>query len=334
MMSSTPAIAADRRIYVISDLHLGDGWVTEPFMRKDVTLRRFLEQVAREADTLIIAGDGFDLAQAWTLDRIYRHHRALLDDLIALSRTLDVHYLQGNHDGSPEELARLLPFRYSPALTIGDRVRVEHGNRFDAKNQSGDRRSFWGARIHAHVEKAIRAPVRIPMRKHYRWSTRLGHWLFYRYGLLRRAQADLWRTLGRHDRARRCTDFLSYWGRGEWGDNHAMLLGVEAFLELSDIEVLVCGHSHQPGVVELPGGTYVNTGSWCYREATYARWDGERFLVRDLLRDREIGDEEYRGILGPHRDKAFFEWWSAFYRGRLRYDVEAMERAAEGIPLH
>ena len=50
--------------------------------------------------------------------------------------------------------------------------------------------------------------------------------------------------------------------------------------------------------------------------------------VRRWPGGEEIRDEEYRGILGPDRDKSFFDWWQAHYRGWFRYDVQAMERAA------
>lgn len=76
-------IASDSVVLIISDMHIGDG-ATEPFANKDDLLRGFLDRVASRADALIIAGDGFDLAQAGSVERIYRSHRALIDDLAAL----------------------------------------------------------------------------------------------------------------------------------------------------------------------------------------------------------------------------------------------------------
>jgi hypothetical protein len=58
-----------------------------------------------------------------------------------------------------------------------------------------------------------------------------------------------------------------------------------------------------------------------YEDSTYAYYDGESFTVHEHVGDRTIGDEEYRGVLGPHRDKSFFDWWDAHYRGWLRYEV-------------
>jgi hypothetical protein len=205
---------------------------------------------------------------------------------------------------------------------------VEHGNRFDPKNQPGDRRAFWGARAHTVLERIIRTPVRIPMRKHYQWSTRLGHWLFFRYGRLMYHRARLNDALGRPERALRQRAFLDYWGRGEWGDIHGILSGAEKALAAPELHTLICGHSHTAGRIEFEGGSYLNTGSWTHGDASFVRYADGRFSTIDWCTGRPIGDEEYRGVLGPHRDKSFFEWWDAFYRGWLRYDVAAMNRAA------
>jgi len=93
--------------------------------------------------------------------------------------------------------------------------------------------------------------------------------------------------------------------------------------------VLVCGHSHQPGVVAVPGGTYVNTGSWAFEDSTYATYADGRIEVRRWPEQAAIHDEEYRGILGADAGKSFFDWWAAHYRGFLRYDLgEPSERLA------
>jgi UDP-2,3-diacylglucosamine pyrophosphatase LpxH len=320
----TVRLPLDRRVCLISDLHLGDGGASDAFGTKDARLRAFLDRVASRADALVIVGDGFDVAQAWSIDRILDAHREVIEDLVALSRVIDVYYLRGNHEGSAAAV-RAVPLRYADQLMIGDRIRVEHGNAYDPHNLPGDRGAFLAARVHAVIEAVIRAPVRVPMRKHYHWSTRLGHWVFYRYGQWQAALGRLDRVLGRGDRARERLEFLDYWGRGEWGDPHGLLRAAPAALGAAAVDVLVCGHSHQPGVVAVPGGTYVNTGSWTFEDSTYAICDHGRIEVRRWPDGVAIGDEEYRGILGPHADKTFFDWWAAHYRGYLRYDVDTNE---------
>jgi len=329
------SIDPGRTVHIVSDMHMGDGSATDPFCGNDGPFLHFLEQVRRESDALVIAGDGFDLAQAWSLDRICRAHREVVDALRALARVMPVYYLHGNHDEAPDALGPL-QLRLCQHLTIGDRIWVEHGNAFDPRNLPGDRLAFWGSRAHALLERVIHSPVRIPMRKHYYWSTRLGHWIFFRYGLYRRHKATALRWLGREMAAQRCLDFLDYWGRGEWGDIHGLLAPAETFLDRSPHDMLIWGHSHQAGRVAMSGGIYLNSGSWTYRDATYIRYRDGDAQVLNWRTGQPIEDEEYRGIMGPParsgplRQHTFFDWWESFYRGRFCYDVEAMHRAVRG----
>lgn len=324
----TAQLRADRRVWIVSDLHIGDGGPSESFAGKDDRFRAFLEAAATRADALVIAGDGFDVAQAWSLERIFDAHRPLVDDLVQLSRTMDVFYLRGNHEGGGAAIARALPtIHCAHDLVIGEGVRVEHGNAFDPHNLPGDRAAFWGARIHAMIEAVIRAPVRVPMRRHYRWSTRLGHWLFYRYGQAQEALARLERMLGRDDAAQSRIAFVDYWGRSEWGDAHGLLEAAAAYLSTTEeVDTLVCGHSHQPGKLALPGGTYVNTGSWTFDDSTFVVYEDGNVEARRWPDESTFTDERYRGVLGRRRDRPFFEWWEAYYEGWLSYDVEAMRR--------
>lgn len=101
-------------------------------------------------------------------------------------------------------------------------------------------------------------------------------------------------------------------------------------LASASFDTLICGHSHQAGKAYLPGGLYVNSGSWTFDEAVYVDVNHGAVEVKAWPTHRLIGDEQYRGALGPHRHKSFFEWWDAFYLGWLRYDVESMYRAIEG----
>jgi hypothetical protein len=324
-------LPASARVYLISDLHLGDGGPSDAFGRKDDRLRALFDEVAQRGDALVIGGDGFDVAQAWSIDRILEAHRAVAEDLARLAEVVEVHYLAGNHEGSGAALARALPLRYAHALEIGGTIRVEHGNAYDPYNLPGDQRAFWGSRVHAVIERAIRSPVRIPMRKHHAWSTRLGHWLFYRYGQLERGLAQLDHARGRPERARRREALLDYWGRGEWGDVHGLLGAAEGLLASSPrIDTVIFGHSHQPGSVVFPGGRYANTGSWTFDESTYAVAHEGRVEVRTFPARALLGDEEYRGVLGRHAGKSFFDWWRTYYRGWLSYDVQAMRRHARG----
>jgi hypothetical protein len=84
---------------------------------------------------------------------------------------------------------------------------------------------------------------------------------------------------------------------------------------------LLTGHSHLPGVVALADGVHVaNTGSWTFRSATYARWDGASVQVRDRLTGRIWDDALYRPLVDGRLDGLTFDrWWAEEYVGWLRF---------------
>lgn len=332
-MRIIPRLDSNQRILIISDMHIGDGSKMEGFQNKDELLLDFLRFAEHHSDTVIIAGDGFDVCQAWSLKRIYRAHRYLMDAMHRLAQQMPVYYIQGNHNDMPRELVVYFPFEYHPALWIGDKIYIEHGHQYDPYCQPGNTKSDRMVKIHALFERLAGAPLRIPMRKYYGWSTRIGHWLFYRYGQWQWLRAQLFLRWGQPDRAQVCFDFLDYFGRGEWGELNINLQAVHEVLMAAPYEVLICGHSHQAGKVRFPGGLYINSGSWTFDEATFVDLDHGTIEVKSWPSLQCIGDEEYRGILGPHHNKSFFEWWEAFYLGWFCYDVEAMHRAVGGEPL-
>lgn len=329
-MTTSAYLNPDQRIFIISDMHIGDGAQMDLFAGKDDLLIDFLAFAEHHADMLIIAGDGFDLCQAWSLNRIYAKHQALLEAMRKLASHFPVFYVQGNHDSEAQVLAPLFPFQYCTSLRIGNAIQVEHGHRHDPYCQPSDPKAERMVRFHALLERLVRAPLRIPMRKHYSWSTRIGHWLFYRYGQWQWLKSKCFTQLGLHQRAQACTDFLDYFGRGEWGEMNGKLEAISDDLASASFNTLICGHTHQAGKVRLPGGLYVNSGSWTFEEATFVDVNHGVVDVKAWPSQHSIGDEQYRGALGPHRHKSFFDWWDAFYLGWLRYDVEAMHRAIQG----
>jgi hypothetical protein len=95
-----------------------------------------------------------------------------------------------------------------------------------------------------------------------------------------------------------------------------------AQLERQIQPVLVCGHSHLPGVVRRSDGRiYANTGSWTFASASYLRWtpeDGPE--VRDWLTGRVWGSELYDGLIRGDLDhKTIDDWWNEHYMGLFRF---------------
>ena len=74
-------IPRETNVWIISDLHLGDGTPSDAFFGKDRYLMALVERVERDGATLIVNGDAIDFAQAWTLSRVLRAHGPLLGAL-------------------------------------------------------------------------------------------------------------------------------------------------------------------------------------------------------------------------------------------------------------
>jgi UDP-2,3-diacylglucosamine pyrophosphatase LpxH/uncharacterized membrane protein HdeD (DUF308 family) len=86
---------AGRDIFVISDLHLGDGGARDNFEagRKTPDLRAFVDHVGAEGGELLVLGDLFELWQM-NLSLLFVKRRELLDHLASV----DLAYVPGNHD--------------------------------------------------------------------------------------------------------------------------------------------------------------------------------------------------------------------------------------------
>ena len=118
--------AHERRMFVISDLHLGN-----PASRLGEELLTFLDHVEASGASLCINGDAFDiLMSTWpTLVAgslpVVRRLRNLREGGCHLF------YLLGNHDIALEHVLLDLPITVSPFLNVvsgGRRFRIEHGH--------------------------------------------------------------------------------------------------------------------------------------------------------------------------------------------------------------
>lgn len=95
-MTHAESIRTDhRKLFVISDVHIGDGSCKDNLMKHDKggLLLRFLDEVERQNGALMICGDFLELwAYPWVAI-VHRWHK-LLDRLA----DMDVIYVTGNHD--------------------------------------------------------------------------------------------------------------------------------------------------------------------------------------------------------------------------------------------
>ncbi len=136
-----------RDLYVISDLHLGDGGLRDNFELKGRPARfaAFLDHVEAERGRLLILGDLFEFWQA-NLGTVLVRHEPLLDRLARLR----ARYVVGNHDvdllpliGRRRLLAhpffRRMSGPFIETLTLAGQTRTVcfmHGHEVDSLNNS------------------------------------------------------------------------------------------------------------------------------------------------------------------------------------------------------
>jgi len=213
------------KLVVISDLHLGN-----PFSQAKKMVLPFLRKKAAEGYDICINGDGLEIAQAsfakiaFEVPEFFR----VLGDIRRKGR--EIYYITGNHDIALEHfLEDWGMMKVSPFLNVqsGDsRIRIEHGHVYDP---------FF-----------VKNPV---------LYERLTHFA----GYLLMIQPKIYHLWIRFERWK---SKLRAKKTGIVGEHPSFR---EAASELSrrGFDVVVFGHTHHPGSVELENGSqYLNPGSW------------------------------------------------------------------------
>lgn len=335
--SLTPPTHATRRVdpagvvYIVSDLHLGDGSPTDIFMAKDRPLLEFLDRVEQEGATLLVAGDAIDFSQAWSLTRILRAHGRILGALSRLANQGRMIYILGNHDHDLRLYDEVLNIPVVSRVEIGQHTLVTHGFEYDPVIGPDLHRSEQRTFVHHLLERAVGSWIRLPLQRFYTWPNRLAFWFFHKAVLFGRWRLALWaRLTGDHTPLERTNAEIAYWVLGELGDPGSLFRPATAALDQSPYRALICGHSHLPGVLRLPSGrVFANSGSWTFTTSSYLRVDAARLPeadaieCRDYLTGKVYGDRLHRPLLaGEPYQVDFLDWWAHHYRGWLRYDFE------------
>jgi len=317
----TRTLPADRRIYFVSDLHLGDGTRSDTFMGKDRDLIALLDRVRKEQAHLVIAGDALDFQQAWSMSRVLRAHARLIGELTQLADTNGVTYIWGNHDYDISLFKDLLRFDVCSSLRVGDRILVEHGYQYDRHLGADLSAAHVGTLAHHFMERITGHWLRLPLEHFYNPANRLSFWLFHKAAIWVDFMDRVWTSVGRPDVMAEKKRAIHYWTRNQLGDAAMLFDGVCRFLPTAPLDALVCGHSHIPGRIQMGNGkVYVNTGSWTFASAQYAVWDGEDFTVRDWISGKVYEDELYLPLLRGESDgQTVIHWWAENYLGWLRY---------------
>ena len=322
-------IPADRRVYFVSDLHLGDGSPSDTFMGKDRELIALLDEVRENDGHLVIVGDAIDFQQAFSMNRVLRAHARLFGELSRLADSHGVTYIWGNHDYDISLFKDLLRFDVCSSLQVGDHIRVEHGYQHDPHIGADLEGSHVPTLVHHLAERVTGHWLRLPLEHFYNPVNRISFWLFHKYAVVVDLLDRFWSSMGRPDVMTKSKETIHYWTRCQLGDAAMLFDGVCRWLPQAPERYLVTGHSHIPGRIELSGGKlFVNTGSWTFASSQYAVWDGSDFTVRDWVSGRVYRDELYQHLLsGQHDGRTVHDWWRENYLGWLRF------RCGEDGPL-
>jgi UDP-2,3-diacylglucosamine pyrophosphatase LpxH len=323
------------RIFFISDLHIADGSSADLFGNKDDDLIAFLDHVAEHGDKLVILGDAFDFYVAPSFDRILRAHKRVLRRLKQLASEMEVIYVYGNHDEDIVLFEDLLDFSVVERLVLAPDILVLHGHEYDPYF-SDDKANRWGrllATVHAKAEKLVRAPLRTPLASFDNVPNRVFHWAAYHLFRSAEIYASALSRVGLSNAGNRWQRWVDFWSRDAQGDSQGLFQEVSRRLPELSFGTLVCGHTHQPGVVSMGTKTYVNTGSWTRDMASYVLWDGATFTCSDWRTKAVVTDELYRPLISREAPLPLGKWWRKHYRGWFRFRFDSNPLALPPIPV-
>lgn len=255
-------------IFVISDLHIGDGGVRDNFEagRKTPELRSFLDHVGSEGGELFVLGDLFELWQV-SLSRLFVKRRELLDHLA----TLPLVYVPGNHD---IDLAHFVgtdflshPFferMHAPFVRTlgGKRFCFFHGHEIDPFN-AGDAPGF--GRMLAIFAGIFEDQNGSPFLR----TGESAEDVLEQFG---ESMLTLWTTAmttigrGRAGKEMRPTSDLTPVQNPDRLSEH--IRGAFADRAAHGYDVAVLGHTHKPGRID---DWYFNSGSWAGSRNSFLR---------------------------------------------------------------
>jgi UDP-2,3-diacylglucosamine pyrophosphatase LpxH len=262
-------MAENRPIFVISDLHMGDGGARDnfPLNNRERELGALLDYVAGQQGELIILGDLFEFWQM-NLSKAVMAHLPLLDRLAAMNAT----YVLGNHDADFDHfigtgvLAHPLFQRMCGPFErqIGDkRFKFMHGHEVDPVNmgdEPGKGRIF--CIVAGQFEDRNHSPV-------------YPNGDFVEDDLEKIGDGLLgpWTAL-----ASRIGRLLHLGGLGMAAEHITPAQNPDQAKELLDLywqdmedngyDVLIAGHTHQPGRIE---DWYFNSGTWARKTNSFVQ---------------------------------------------------------------
>ena len=321
------------KIYVISDVHLGDGTRSDVFLQKRDTLRSLIKKIGEEKAHLVIAGDLVDFHQGWSIDRIITANAVLFRELSDLAKESGVTYIWSAQDYDLSYFVELFSFVTCsevviPSTDASPKIRIQQGHLYDPQI---------GKELHTtpNIQKTVHITerflgtwLRSPLEFFPTMENRVALWMVHKIALVQR-----WCV--RKNIANKWTTSIGKWlqavAQGQIGNNYQVFSTVQETIHNIDADVLVTGHSHVPGVVQMGEKTYINTGSWTFDATQYLVIDREAGTLElwDWNRQERIHNEEYIHLQSNSTEAStidnrllhldFLGWWQENYLGWLKF---------------
>jgi UDP-2,3-diacylglucosamine pyrophosphatase LpxH len=259
---------ADKTIYVISDLHMGDGGPRDNFAvgNREQELKQFLDFVERENGDLIILGDLFDFWQA-NFSRVLINNMPLIERLGEMEAT----YVVGNHDIDLVGFIKYNLLKPNLFQKLSDPFTCKRGNRTFYFMHGHDVDPYNKGEIPG---KGRLLTIVAGIAESFVGSPRLSDGRSVE-SVLERAGEGFVNALKRWGRKLliKClmlcgvqTNEQSPAQNPDWASE--MLLHYKAHREKNRYDVAVVGHTHRSGRI---GDWYFNSGSWVNTDNSFVR---------------------------------------------------------------
>lgn len=279
----------DRVIYLISDLHLGDGTRADHFLHPEVLLGLLDRVAAQPGAELVLVGDLFELWSA-ELGAVLTHWQPLISRLATLARQVPVTYVVGNHDALPWYAylgAQWGPVRIAERFESrlpGGSLLAVHGHQYDPFNRIQKQEG----QVHVPFTRQLTALAGQLERAGLGGVVQEGKDLLEGFLLaadrVERSDPAKWPPLLRL--ARQLIERESPGQRG-YPEGESRYREAAAGLMRQGARWVVMGHTHHPDIFSAGRWRYVNTGCWCWDRypPTYARWAGGELALLDARDD-------------------------------------------------
>jgi len=281
-------VSDPKDIFVVSDLHIGDGGPRDNFSADDKARKfgLFLDYVESSGGELFVLGDLFEFWQA-NVSRVLVHQMPLIDRLAGMNAV----YVVGNHDADLEHLigTNLLAHAFFERISgpferiiAGKRYKFMHGHELDPFNRDGTPR--WG-RILAILGGILEDRKGSPL---------LSAGGFTEKSLLKVSRGFMWmwnnsvnlfEKSERHERAHSLYESLTP------AQDPSKIKGILALYHkdkcIAGYDYLIAGHTHRAGLFQ---DWYCNSGCWVGLRSNFLRiapdghihvceWKNDRALI-------------------------------------------------------